>query len=37
MLTNLHSYIIKYITNQKVCVMDDSLEKLLEEFQQDQC
>ena len=33
MHTNMHSYIIIYMANQKVHMMDDSLEKLLEDFQ----
>ena len=28
----MHSHIIKYTANQKICMMDDSLKKLLEDF-----
>ena len=37
MYTNTRIYIIKYMANDKVCVMDDGLEKLLEDFWQNQC
>ena len=32
MHTNIHSHIIEYMANQKICMMDDGLEKLHEDF-----
>ena len=37
MHTNTHGYIVKYITNEEVFIMDDGLEKLLKRYRQNQC
>ena len=37
MHTNTHSYVSKYITYEKACVMDGSLEKLLKDYRVNQC
>ena len=35
MHTNTHGYIVKYITNEEVFIMDDGLEKLLKGYGHD--